>query len=92
MIKVLLPIKPTKIKREYHIMRTLKHPNIIKVLDVVRCSHLKTASYVLEHFPHCDFRELYPKLTLADIKCYMKQLFEVSLGLCRAWTTCTRRA
>lgn len=45
------------------------------MFDIVKCSHLKTASLVLEHFDHQDFRELYPTLELADIKCYMKQLF-----------------
>lgn len=36
-IKVLLPIKPEKIKREYIIHRMLNHPNIIKLHDIVRC-------------------------------------------------------
>lgn len=51
-IKVLLPIKPLKIKREYHFLSTLKHPNIIKLVDVVKCSHLRTASLVMEMFEH----------------------------------------
>ena len=72
---MLLPVKPTKIKREFHLLRSLNHPNIIKVLDIVKCSHLRTASLVTEHFPHQDFRELYPTLSLKDIKFYMKQLF-----------------
>ncbi len=55
-IKVLLPIKPAKIKREYHFLKTLNHPNIIKLVDVVKCSHLRTASLVMEHFEHADFR------------------------------------
>lgn len=76
-IKVLLPIKPTKIKREYHILKQLDHPNIIKVLDIVKCSHLRTASLVFEPFEHQDFRELYPRLQLNDIKIYMKKLLEV---------------
>lgn len=36
-IKVLLPIKPDKIKREYLIHKMLNHPNIIKLHDIVRC-------------------------------------------------------
>jgi serine/threonine protein kinase len=49
-IKVLLPINPVKIKREYHFLKTLKHPNIIKLVDIVKCSHLRTASLVTELF------------------------------------------
>jgi casein kinase II subunit alpha len=48
-IKVLLPISPLKIKREYHILKALNHPNIIKIVDVVKCAHLKTASVITEH-------------------------------------------
>lgn len=36
-IKVLLPIKPEKIKREYVIHKMLNHPNVIKLYDIVRC-------------------------------------------------------
>ena len=46
-LKVLLPIKPDKIRREVHIMQQLIHPNIPKLLDVVRCEHMRTASLVL---------------------------------------------
>lgn len=76
-IKVLLPIRTEKIKREYHLAKSLNHPNIVKLLDVVRCPHLKTASFVFEYFEHDDFRELYPRLELEDIKIYMKQLLSV---------------
>ena len=46
-LKVLLPIKPDKIRREVHLMQQLIHPNIPKLLDVVRCEHMRTASLVL---------------------------------------------
>jgi hypothetical protein len=91
-LKVLLPIKPSKIKREYHFLKTLNHPNIIKLVDVVKCSHLKTASLVTELFPHQDFRELYPTLSLKDIKFYTKQLFEVPILPFRLSTIFTPRA
>lgn len=82
-IKVLLPIKPSKIKREYHILTKLNHPSVVKILDIVRCSHLRTASLVLEYFPHQDFRELYQRLSLKDIKFYGRQLFEVIIQVFR---------
>jgi len=88
-IKVLLPIKPSKIKREYNILTKLNHPCVIKILDVVRCSHLRTASFVLEYFPHQDFRELYQRINIKDIKFYGKQLFEVTIDVLRLWTTST---
>ena len=76
-IKVLLPIRKEKIKREYHLLKQLDHPNIIKLKDIVKCSHLKTTSLIMEYFPHQDFRTLYHTLSLPDIKLYMAQLFKV---------------
>lgn len=78
-IKVLLPIKKEKIKREYQISKSLHHPHIIKLTDAVCCPYMKTASLVFEYFEHVDFRELYPTLTLPDIRTYMKQLLQVRL-------------
>lgn len=80
-IKVLLPIRKDKIRREYHLLKQLDHPNIIKLKDIVKCSHLRTTTLVMEYFPHQDFRELYPTLSLSDIKRYMAQLFKVSSPL-----------
>ena len=74
---MLVPIKPEKIKREYHIMKHLNHPNIVKIQDIVKCSHLRTSSLIFEYVPHVDLRELTAKFCLADIKNYMKQLFYV---------------
>lgn len=76
-IKVLVPIRKEKIRREYHILTQLKHPNIAAMHDIVRCPNLKTTSLVFEYFPHTDFRELYHKLTYSEIKYYMAQLFKV---------------
>ena len=78
-IKVLLPISPEKIKREYHIMRQLDHPNIVKLLDIVKAPHLRTSSFVFEHVDCVDFRELYPKLKYDEIRNYMRQLLSVTL-------------
>ena len=46
-IKVLLPIKPEKIKREYHLLKSLDHPNVIKILDIVKSAPLRTSSFIL---------------------------------------------
>lgn len=42
----------------------------------MQCPYLKTTSFIFQYYPHVDFRELYPTLSLADIKIYMKQLFK----------------
>ena len=68
-------------------MQQLSHPGIPKLLDVVRCEHMRTASLVLEHVPHVDWRELYPTLKIDDIRHYIRQLLEVYSGERRYWTT-----
>ncbi len=45
-IKVLVPIRPNKIRREYFITKSLDHPNIIKLVDTVKCSNLKITSLI----------------------------------------------
>lgn len=76
-IKILRAISTSKIKRELFITNRLNHPNIVKILGVVRCSEAKTASMVLELVPHQDFRLIYPGFNTADIKHYMRELFSV---------------
>lgn len=78
-IKVLVPIKKDKIRREYHILKSLNHPNLVKLYDIVQCPYLRTTSFILEYCQHVDFRDLYPTLTLGDIKVYIKQLLQVLL-------------
>lgn len=72
---MLLPIQKDKIRREYHFLKHLDHPNIAKLKDIVKCDNLRTTSLVFELCPQQDFRELYPTLNLKDIKLYMGQLF-----------------
>lgn len=76
-IKILRAISSSKIKRELFITNRLHHPNIVKLVGMVRCSEAKTASMVLEFVPHQDFRLIYPTFNTADIKHYMRELFSV---------------
>lgn len=46
------------------------------MLEIVQCPYLKTTSFIFEYCPSVDFRQLYPTLSLNDIKIYMKQLFK----------------
>ena len=75
-IKALRPVKKDKIKREYFMLTTLSHPNIVKIKDSVRDSLTKTASFVLELIPHEEFKTLYPKLTLEDIRLYTREILK----------------
>lgn len=71
-IKVIKPVKYSKIRREVTILNILKsHPNIVKLLDVIVDNSSRTPSFVFEKINHLDFRILYPKLALHDIKYYM---------------------
>lgn len=74
-IKILKPVKKKKIKREIKILQNLKGgPNIIALLDIVKDPQSKTPSLVFEHVNNTDFKTLYPKFTVMDIKYYMYQL------------------
>jgi len=58
-MKVLKPIKNTKINREIKILQTLKGgPNIIKLLDVIQDSDKKNPSLIFEKINNKDFRSL----------------------------------
>ncbi|KRH92275.1 Casein kinase II, alpha subunit, partial [Pseudoloma neurophilia] len=52
-IKVLKPVREKKINREILILKTLKHPNIIKMIDVVKDYDSQTYSLIFEYiFPY----------------------------------------
>jgi casein kinase II subunit alpha len=76
-IKVLLPIRIEKIKREYRILRSLAHPNVCKLHEIVQCPYLRQTSFVEEYVPNVNLMELFPTLDLEQIKLCMKQLFKV---------------
>ena len=57
-IKVLKPIKKEKIKREYYMLTTINHSNIVKILDTVKDPYTKTASFVMELVPTLDFKKI----------------------------------
>ncbi|KAK2194445.1 bifunctional Serine-threonine-protein kinase [Babesia duncani] len=76
-IKILKPLKKKKIKREIKILQNLSGgPNIIKLLDIVKDPQSRTPSLIFEHVNNCDFKTLYPTLSLQDIKYYMCELLK----------------
>ena len=57
-------------------LKTLKHPNIVKFKDAVRDPLTKTASFILELVHSEEHKTLYPKFTYEDIRFYMRELFK----------------
>jgi len=71
-IKILKPVKKAKVRREILILDILKGgPFIIDLHNRVIDSSTKTPSLVFEYVDVTDFTELYPKLSIEDIKLYI---------------------
>ncbi len=80
-IKILKPVKKTKIRREIKILQTLKGGvNVINLIDVVRDPMTKTPALIMEYVDtgDMDFRTLYKSFTDFDIRYY---IFEVLKAL-----------
>mmetsp|Transcript_59632 Transcript_59632/g.134333 ORF Transcript_59632/g.134333 Transcript_59632/m.134333 type:complete len:335 (+) Transcript_59632:117-1121(+) len=76
-IKILKPVRKKKIKREIKILQNVaKGPNIIGLIDVVRDDVTKTPCLVFEHVNNTDWKTLYPRLSLKDIKYYIYQVLK----------------
>lgn len=72
-IKVLKPVKKKKVRREVAILNLLKgHSNIVNLLEVIIDPSSKTPALIYEKVNNIDFRVLFPKLNLQDIKYYLK--------------------
>ncbi len=83
-VKVLKPVKKKKIKREIKILQNLAGgTNVIQLLDVVRDPVSKTPAFVFELVDTEDFRTLYPKFHIDDIRFYMYQLLQ-ALDYCHS--------
>lgn len=79
-VKVLKPIKSSKIKREIKILKLLNGAcNVIKLLDVVRFPNSKTPALIFEHINNSceqDFRAFYASLSQRDIKFYFLEILK----------------
>ena len=74
-IKILKPVKKSKIKREVHILRTLSGKNnVIRLLDLVRDSPTKTPSLILEHAPNTNFKGEFLDLADIDLRLYLYEI------------------
>jgi casein kinase II subunit alpha len=80
-VKILKPVKKTKIRREIKILKTVQGgPNIIKLLDIVRDQESKTPALIMEYVDTGDrpLRHNMTKFTDFDVRYY---IFEIMKGL-----------
>ncbi|GMF63347.1 unnamed protein product [[Candida] boidinii] len=64
-----------KIYREIKILKNLTGgPNIIKLYDLIQDNNSKIPALIFEKVNNVDFRTLYPKFKIDDIKFYFTQL------------------
>lgn len=83
-LKILKPVKKSKIRREIKILQELKDgPNIIRILDVVKDPASKMPCIVTEWIDNDDFNEAMKNFTEYDIKFYLYQIL-VGLNYCHS--------
>jgi casein kinase II subunit alpha len=76
-IKVLRPVRKKKLQRELKILEGIDGgPNIVTLYDIVRDSDSHLYSFVYEEVDNDDFKELYPKLKLHEIRYYLYQILK----------------
>ena len=83
-LKVLKPVKKSKIKREIKILKALNgHPGIIGLRDVVRDPASKSITLVFDHLDNVDFRSLISTMNDLDIRFYLFELLK-ALDYCHS--------
>jgi len=81
-VKILKPVRQSKIKREIKILENLRGgPNVVQLLDKCQDPLSKTPSLVFEYIDNVDFRKLYPQFTLPEVQYYMVELLK-ALDFC----------
>jgi len=76
-VKILKPIRKSKIKREVKILQNLTGgTNIIKLYDIVKDPASHTTSLIFEYVNNKDHRILYPEFTDFDIRYYMYEILK----------------
>mmetsp|Transcript_62510 Transcript_62510/g.76526 ORF Transcript_62510/g.76526 Transcript_62510/m.76526 type:complete len:374 (+) Transcript_62510:57-1178(+) len=83
-IKILKPVKKSKIKREIKILNNLKGgPNIIQLIDTCKDPISRTPSLIFEYVNNIDFRKLYKTFTDFDIRYYIYEILK-ALNFCHS--------
>lgn len=75
-IKLLKPVRESKINREILILKNLNHENIIKLEDVVMDKDSGTFSLIFKYIPHDDTIKLFETFDINDIRYYTRQILE----------------
>lgn len=75
-IKVLKPVKQSKINREIMVLKHLNHKNIISLRDVVYDSESEVYSLVFDYIKHIDTCTFFDKMNLNSIRFYCRQILE----------------
>ncbi|ELQ73857.1 Casein kinase II, alpha subunit [Trachipleistophora hominis] len=73
-IKVLKPVRQKKINREVLVLKQLDHPNIVRMVDVVKDSDTHTYSIIFEYLEHRETRVLFTELSRKEFAFYAKQV------------------
>jgi len=77
-IKVLKPVRVSKIQREIAILQALKGvPNVVQLLDVVRYNESESPTLILDYSENTDFRQLYPTLSDFEIRYYLSEILRI---------------
>ena len=83
-IKIMKPVKKSKIKREIKILQNLKGgPNIIELIDTVKDPISRMPSLIFEYVDNMNFKTLYPTFTDFDVRYYMFELLK-ALDYCHS--------
>mmetsp|Transcript_4140 Transcript_4140/g.10473 ORF Transcript_4140/g.10473 Transcript_4140/m.10473 type:complete len:362 (+) Transcript_4140:130-1215(+) len=81
-VKILKPVKKSKIKREIKVLQNLcGGPNIIALLDIVQDPVSRTPSLIFEHVNNVDFKVMFPTFTDMDMRFYLFELLK-ALDFC----------
>lgn len=83
-VKILKPVKKSKIKREIKILQNLKGgPNIIQLQDIVKDPISRIPSLIFEYVNNTNFKTLYPTFTDFDVRYYMFEILK-ALDYCHS--------
>ena len=83
-IKILKPVKKSKIKREIKILKNLQGgPNIIKLYDTCKDPISRTPSLIFEYINNKNFKTLYPTFKDYDIRYYIFEILK-ALDYCHS--------
>jgi casein kinase II subunit alpha len=77
-IKILKPIRKSKVLREVKILKILEHvAGVPRLLDIVKDNSTKTPSLILQHVESQDFFQLAGKVDELDIKYYLWEVLRI---------------